>query len=80
MRSSLKVTNWAVGHLKNMHKEKIEALAREILSTEDQTMFQAALPGKYTETMQRIRDASDPKLIRRMLLATRRQLRAAHKK
>lgn len=74
------MTNWAVKQLKNMHKSKIEALAREIVTTQGQMMFDMALPGKYTEIMQRIRDSNDPKEIRRMLLAARRQLRAAHKK
>jgi len=80
MRISLKLTNWAVGQLKNMHKTKVEALAKEIVSTQGQMLFDMALPGKYTEIMQRIRDSSDPKEIRRMLLSARRQLRAAHRK
>ncbi len=80
MRISLKLTNWAVGQLKNMHKTKVEALAKEIVSTQGQMLFDMALPGKYTEIMQRIRDSNDPKEIRRMLLSARRQLRAAHRK
>ncbi|ODN04028.1 Translin-associated factor X-interacting protein 1 [Orchesella cincta] len=80
MRSSLKVTSWAVTQLKGLHKTKIEALAREIVSTQGQMLFDMALPGKYTEIMQRIRNQADPKEIRQMLLAVRRQLKKAHKK
>lgn len=69
-----------MGQLKNIHKTKIEALAKEIVSTQGQTMFDMALPGKYTEIMRRFRDQNDPKEIRRMLLAFRRQLRSATKR
>lgn len=79
MRQSLKMQSKLLQSTIIMYKSKVEILAKEIVSQQGQAMFEIALPGKYNDMMERFKNVKDPKEVRRILQAARRQLRRAHK-
>lgn len=79
MRHSLKMQSKAVEKTTTMYKNKVDLLAKEIVSQQGQALYETSLPGKYTELMAKFKSIKDPKELRRILQAARRQLRKAHK-
>jgi hypothetical protein len=79
MRQSLRAQTHLVKKTKVEYKNKVENLARDIVNQKGQAMYEMTLPAKYTEMMDRFKQIKDPKEVRRILLAARRQLSKAHK-